>query len=58
MSTKEKVKYCPQCGHIGDVESPARGCCPDQEPELVTPELAKQAKAGFKFLHTEPTSGS
>ena len=42
------VRYCPACGHVGDVFPPARDCCPDgQLAAMVHPVIARQARAGF-----------
>jgi len=41
-------RYCPGCGHVGDVLPPARDCCPDGLlASMVHPEIALQARAGF-----------
>lgn len=43
------VRYCPACGHVGDVMPPARDCCPDsQHAVMVPPHIAHQAQIGFQ----------
>ena len=37
------VRYCPECGHIGDVGAPAINCCPDAFPLFVPIVVAQQA---------------
>lgn len=41
------VRYCCECGHVGDVEPPALKCCPDGPGSMVPEEVAIQARAGF-----------
>ena len=42
------VRYCHECGHIGEIEAPHFDCCPDGKGRYVHPETAKQARAGLK----------
>lgn len=42
------VRYCHECGHIGEVAAGKLDCCPDgSHAELVPLEVARQAQAGF-----------
>lgn len=58
------VRYCYECGYLGEIDSKRRDCCPDgSHATYVHVEVAKQAKAGFDaMLHsghsanTEPTT--
>lgn len=39
------VRYCPHCGHIGEVDPKHRDCCPDgSSARYVTREIAEHAK--------------
>lgn len=41
------VRYCPECGRVGDVLPPARDCCPDSQlAAMVHPVIARQARIG------------
>ena len=43
------VRYCPECGLIGDFSKDKRGCCPDGIMAVrVPPNVAIQAHAGFQ----------
>lgn len=52
MSEQEQaklVRYCPECGRIGEVTEGFRDCCPDGSHHCYVPEaIAKQAHAGFQ----------
>lgn len=50
MTVNQNVTYCQHCGHIGKIGE-TRPCCPDCSLIIVHPEVAKQAKAGFKALY-------
>lgn len=42
------IRYCFECGHIGEVPPGARDCCPDGNHAVMVPqELAEQAQLGF-----------
>lgn len=42
------TRYCPECGHIGDVPSTARDCCPDGMHARVVPlAFAQKCKETF-----------
>lgn len=42
------VRYCPDCGHIGEVEPQHRDCCPDgSHARMIRPDIAQQARYGF-----------
>ena len=43
-----KVRYCSECGHIGNVTRPHRDCCPTSNATRVPYDTAVQAHAGFK----------
>lgn len=44
-----KIRYCPECGHIGDVPPRKINCCPDGLTAAVhvPPAVAVQARTGF-----------
>ena len=45
------VRYCPHCGHIGEIDPKFRDCCPDGSSAMyVTRDIAEQAKMGFNKL--------
>ncbi len=45
LSPAGAVRYCPECGHIGDPEAGHRDCCPDGARRCYVPEaVAKQAR--------------
>ena len=45
---KDLVRYCPECGHIGEVPEGSLNCCPDgSNARYVTKRIASQACAGF-----------
>lgn len=45
------VRYCPECGHVGDVSKEHRNCCPDGSSAFMVPEkYAQELRAGFKAL--------
>lgn len=42
------VRYCYECGHIGEVSPNCRDCCPDGTHARYVPrEIAEQAEIGF-----------
>lgn len=42
------VRYCHECGHVGDVLPPALNCCPDSHSSaMVHPDIARQARIGL-----------
>jgi hypothetical protein len=43
------VRYCRECGYIGEVPKTALSCCPDGNHAVyVHPDLAEQAHIGFE----------
>lgn len=49
-TTRELVRYCFECGCVGEVPKTAISCCPDNNRAFYVPaELAEQARAGFKL---------
>jgi hypothetical protein len=48
MSELKLVRYCPECGSVGEVGHGFINCCPDGNRAVCVPEIvAKQAAAGF-----------
>lgn len=43
----KQVRYCPECGHLGEVRKSAFDCCPTSRPFLVPEAIAEQARVGF-----------
>jgi hypothetical protein len=44
------VRFCPECGGIGEVEPPARDCCPDGSAARYVPQkFAEACRATFKL---------
>lgn len=44
------VRYCHECGSIGDVPAGKRDCCPDGSHAVLVPEkVADQARTGFEL---------
>lgn len=44
----EPVRYCPECGRIGEVGPGYRDCCPDGNHARQVPRvIAEQARQGF-----------
>jgi hypothetical protein len=42
------MRFCPECGSLGDVVPPARECCPDWGKAAFIPEqIADLARVGF-----------
>lgn len=52
------VRYCYECGSIGEVPAGARDCCPDgNHATRIHPEIAAQAHAGFLHqLEADPNA--
>lgn len=47
------VRFCPECGSLGDVPAGARDCCPDGSHARVVPKkFAEICKATFKMAIT------
>lgn len=45
------VRYCPECGHVGEVGKDHHDCCPDGSAAFMVPEkYAQDLRAGFKAL--------
>jgi hypothetical protein len=56
-AVSDTVRYCYECGRIGEVGSKARDCCPDGSHAIYVPrELAKQAQTGFFALLSQPAA--
>lgn len=50
------VRYCPACGHIGEVGLKYRDCCPDgSHAHYVTKEIAEQAFIGSTIAFDRDT---
>lgn len=48
-SQRKLVRYCYECGHIGEVSKGKRDCCPDGSHAVMVPkDVAEQARIGFK----------
>jgi hypothetical protein len=46
---RRHVRYCFECGHVGEVPKTARDCCPDGSHAVYVPhEVAEQAQIGLK----------
>ena len=43
----KKIRYCSECGTIGNVPKDKRDCCPTAKPSQVPLDVAVQAHAGF-----------
>lgn len=55
------VRYCPECGSVGEIPRPASTCCPGKHKAIyVTADVAEQARSGLKLalLHTHEWSDS
>lgn len=49
-TTRPLVRYCLECGCVGEVPKTALACCPDYSKAVYVPaELAEQARAGLKL---------
>lgn len=49
------VRYCPECGRIGEVPSTALNCCPDGGRARMVPQaIAEQAREGFRAMYLQP----
>lgn len=47
---EELVRYCPECGHIGDVGTEHRDCCPDgSHARRVPKKFAEMCQATFRM---------
>ena len=44
----ELIRYCSECGLVGEVSKGKRDCCPTARPAMIPPDIAVQAHAGFK----------
>lgn len=53
VGSRRLVRYCFECGHVGEVGPNHVSCCPDGRSDYVRPEIAEQAKAGFQRLYLE-----
>lgn len=52
---KDAVRYCPDCGHVGEVDAKHRDCCPDgSHARMVRPDIAEQANLGFHARLAKP----
>jgi hypothetical protein len=48
------VRYCRECGHIGEIPKRNRSCCPDGNHAVyIHPDLAEQARKGFMTMLQE-----
>ena len=47
MTDKQKIRYCSECGHIGNVPDGKKSCCPTSKASRVSLDIAAQAYAGF-----------
>lgn len=47
------VRYCFECGSVGEVGPQHLGCCPEGRSDYVHPKIAEQAHAGFRSLHLD-----
>lgn len=46
---RNHVRYCFECGHVGEVGKDNRDCCPDGSHACYVPqEVAEQARIGFR----------
>lgn len=51
LNAQSLIRYCPECGTIGDVPEGKRDCCPDGSHSSVIPfGIAIQAYGGFVAL--------
>lgn len=44
----ELIRYCSECGHIGEISKGKQNCCPTALPAYIPHDVAVQAHAGFK----------
>lgn len=52
---RDLVRYCFECGGVGEVPKVAQPCCQDHRRAFYIPaELAEQARAGFKLTLARP----
>ena len=53
--TEEMVRYCPECGHIGEVSKNFHDCCPEGSSARVVPKkFAETCQKTFKDLINRP----
>lgn len=53
--TEEMVRYCPECGHIGEVSESFHDCCPEGSSARVVPKkFAETCHKTFKDLINRP----
>lgn len=53
--TEEMVRYCPECGHIGEVSESFHDCCPEGSSARVVPkQFAETCQKTFKDLVNRP----
>ena len=57
MQEKTKLtRYCPECGHVGDVNAKHINCCPDGSAAFSVPEkYAQELRNGFMALIAAPS---
>lgn len=49
LENDQVVRFCPDCGHVGEVAAPAFDCCPDGgHARMVRPDIAALARSGFR----------
>lgn len=49
------VRFCPECGSVGEVAKAFPGCCSDYSKAFYVPAvLAELARSGFKLALTRP----
>lgn len=54
-ATRDLVRYCFECGCVGELPKTALSCCSEYGRALYVPvELAEQARAGFKLTLARP----
>jgi hypothetical protein len=55
--SEELIRFCPDCGHLGDVPKTARDCCPDgQHARMVPSNFAMSCHATFmRCISRTPT---
>ena len=60
MTKQLHTRYCPECGHVGDVGPEHRDCCPDGSSALMAPtKYAQELRAGLKaLLATSPAQAA
>ena len=44
----KKIRYCSECGTIGNIPKGNRNCCPDPKPSRIPISVAVQAHTGIK----------